>query len=150
MRISFGLSAAYRLAPEVSSRAAVTRQRRDSAVMTTSDRWAMNNLHRVRARRGRVGEGGRCLARRQPGEGGARALAGFVKRPQAAVLKSALCLFLERADKGVNEKIFVAASIKYRRYFYRAVSAQNTSAPAGDPAPGDTPPALRYLDGRML
>jgi hypothetical protein len=33
------------------------------------------------------------LARRQPGEGRARALAAFVKRPQAAVLKSALCLF---------------------------------------------------------
>jgi hypothetical protein len=46
------------------------------------------------------------LARRQPGEGRARALA-FVKRPQAAVLKSALGLFYERADKAVNEKIFV-------------------------------------------
>ncbi|MGZ3284053.1 MAG: hypothetical protein ACXU9A_15470, partial [Xanthobacteraceae bacterium] len=78
---------------------------------------------------------GRCLARRQPGEGGARALAGFVKRPQAAVLKSALRLFLERAGKGVNEKIFVAAPIKYRRYFYFTGSAQNTCAPAGDPAP---------------
>jgi hypothetical protein len=34
------------------------------------------------------------IARRQPGEGRARALAVFVKRPQAAVLKSALVLFL--------------------------------------------------------
>jgi hypothetical protein len=33
------------------------------------------------------------IARRQLGEGRARALAAFVKRPQAAVLKSALCLF---------------------------------------------------------
>jgi hypothetical protein len=51
------------------------------------------------------------------------------------VLKSALCLFLERAGKGVNEKIFVSEPIKYRIYFHLASSAQNTSAPAGDPAP---------------
>jgi hypothetical protein len=60
------------------------------------------------------------LARRQLGEGRARALAAFVKRPQAAVLKSALCLFYERPAKAVNEKIFVVSAHKNGNIFQRA------------------------------
>jgi hypothetical protein len=62
--------------------------------MATSNRWATLQLL-PRDARGVAGlmKAG-FIARRQPGEGRARALAVFVKRPQAAVLKSALVLFL--------------------------------------------------------
>src|SRR5262245_56703385 len=153
MRISLSLSAADTLAPvaKASTRAAAKSERRGSAVMTTSNRWPRCSLPRSRAA-WPVDEGG-DLARRQPGEGRARALAAFVKRPQAAVLKSALCLFYERPGSAVNEKIFVAQTDKNRSILHPArAAAERLRRPVMAPAAvtGDRRRPLRYPGEAML
>src|SRR6516164_2229116 len=101
MRISLGLSAARScvLGSRASASVAARSERRDNSVMTTSMRL---NLDRGRAREGRLMKAG-FFARRHWRGGGPRALAAFVKRPQAACSNRRYIYFLGSPTRGVNE-----------------------------------------------
>src|SRR6516225_10704075 len=119
MRISLGASAAntFGLATSPARRTVVNTERRGNRVMINSNRFMRSTL-RVSRRRGDQRWRGFLPAGRQA-RGGPRALAAFVKRPQAARSNRRYIYSLESHIQAVNQKRIGRATREYRISFHR-------------------------------